>query len=289
MKMKRTAKRQPFGSAHVNQAAALQTLLRKSLRIVARGYRSQGQFWDIGDGRGEGIVTTSPRRPVLALFLVSGRPAHAGSDRGPIEFALDQERRAAVVEPEDFIVEVEAVHNEAEAMCQAVAALNVNFKVGVQVSVAVGAAEAAGSRRRATRTIMELIAEDVRLVVGEASAHGEPAAVVGWADIPSSGGGTYEPGMIGAPRQAAGARGSVANICRNAEAAESAREESKVLQIGRFKPLHPSAASVDGLRHGVGIGSSRSRRRKGFEEARGHDRVGKVFVEIPSGNQAEGL
>src|ERR1700741_1571904 len=106
---------------------------------------------DIGDGRGEGIVTTSPRRRVMALFLVSRRPAHTRSNGGQIEFTLVQERRAAVVEPEDFIVEVEAVHNEAEAMCQAQAALNVNFKVGVQVSVAVGAAEAAESRRRATR------------------------------------------------------------------------------------------------------------------------------------------
>src|ERR1700745_678596 len=118
---------------------------------------------------------------------------------------------------------------------------------------------------------MKLIAEDVRFVVGKAGTNGKPAAVVGWADVPSIGGGAEEPGIVGAPWQAAGARGGIAPVGRNPEAAENAGEESKVLQVCRFKPLHPGTAGVNGLSHVISIVWRSRSRLEGFGKAGGYD------------------
>src|SRR5256884_2735412 len=44
------------------------------------------------------------------LFLVCRRPAHARGNGRPIVFALDHVLRAAIVEAEDLVIDIEAIH-----------------------------------------------------------------------------------------------------------------------------------------------------------------------------------
>src|SRR5258707_12458686 len=75
------------------------------------------------------------RRQVLGivrepLFFVQRRPAEAGGNRWPVIFALDHVLWAAIVEAEDLVVDVEPIHNKAQATANADAALSVELKLG---------------------------------------------------------------------------------------------------------------------------------------------------------------
>ena len=64
------------------------------------------------------------------------RPTETSGDRGLVEFALDHVLRAPVVKTEDFIVDVEPVHDKGQAVGHSDAALGVELKVGIKEVVA---------------------------------------------------------------------------------------------------------------------------------------------------------
>src|SRR5882724_5113182 len=134
-------------------------------------------------------------------------------------------------------------------MRQAEAALYVDLEMGIEVVVAIGASKSARSWSRTIGAILELITENVGLIVREASAEGEPAAIISRADVPGVGCGAQESRMIRAARQAIDPRRGVAVVRGNAQTAEQAREEGKMLQISSFKSGDVSVAGVYGLRY----------------------------------------
>src|SRR5215813_1048765 len=150
-------------------------------------------------------------------------PAEAGGDGRPVVFALQHELLAAVIEAEDFVVEVEAIHNEGQAMRQANAALGVNLKVRVEIIVTEGALQTEG-RNIGRRSVLEgsaigeLVGGDIGTVVGEADADGDATAIVSRANVPCIGRIAKKARMIGASRQSAGAGSGVAIIRGDAEA-----------------------------------------------------------------------
>src|SRR5437879_8519349 len=64
------------------------------------------------------------------------RPAEAGGDGGLIEFALDHELRATVIETEDLVIEIETVHDKTQAAGHFDATLSVKLKMGIEEVVA---------------------------------------------------------------------------------------------------------------------------------------------------------
>ena len=70
------------------------------------------------------------------LFLAWRRPAHTGRNRGLIVFALDHELRAALIEAEHFVVEIEPVHDKAKPVREPNAALGVHLEMRIKVDVA---------------------------------------------------------------------------------------------------------------------------------------------------------
>ena len=61
------------------------------------------------------------------LFFMQRRPADTGGDGGLIEFALDHVLRAAVVETEDLVVDVEPIHDEGQALAHFDATLSIEL------------------------------------------------------------------------------------------------------------------------------------------------------------------
>src|SRR5260370_27651175 len=116
----------------------------------------------------------------------------------------------------------------------------------VQVIVAVGAVETAGSCSRTTCAILELIGENVGLIVGEPEAHGEAPAVIGGADVPGIGRRAQESRVVGASRYAGCPGVGIPVVGGNAKATQPAPQEGKVLQISSFEPGNCRAARVDG-------------------------------------------
>ena len=84
----------------------------------------------------------------LRLLLVVDVPANPACVGRVVVLALDDVLRAAVVEAEDFVVQVEAVGVDLEACRQAVAGLSVELEVGVEVVVSGGARRATDLRIR---------------------------------------------------------------------------------------------------------------------------------------------
>src|SRR5258708_25067732 len=105
-------------------------------------------------------------------FLVQGRPAEARGHGRLVIFPLDHVLRAALIEAENFVVEIEAIHDELQAMYQAIAALNVHLEVGIEVDVAIWPLDSSRSYGGRTtseriRSVLISILEDVRGVVGQ--------------------------------------------------------------------------------------------------------------------------
>src|SRR6266850_3676691 len=134
-------------------------------------------------------------------------------------------------------------------MRQANTPLRIDLKVRIKILVAQGPIDSTGS------AIRELVAEDIRSVVGQHQAGGNAPAVVGWTDVPGVRGGTQQPGVVRTPRQTVGARCRVPIVGRNSETAQRAGQERKMLEISGFEATHPATAGVDGLCHpGAGEG-----------------------------------
>src|SRR6202007_1171358 len=159
----------------------------------------------------------SPAVDNAGLLFVSRRPAEAGGDGGPIVFALEHVFRAAVIEAEDFVVDVQPVHDERQTVSHADAALRVEFKMAVEIVVAERTVDAAGSWSawcavERGRAVMVAVGGYVRLVVREPDADGEPAAVEGRANVPAIRRIAKEPGVVRTTGKAAGAGGRIAII-----------------------------------------------------------------------------
>src|SRR5260370_16557923 len=101
----------------------------------------------------------------------------------------------------------------------------------VQVIVAVGAVETAGSCSRTTCAILELIGENVGLIVGEPEAHGEAPAVIGGADVPRIGRGPQESRVVGASRYAGCPGVGIPVLGGNSKSTHPPPPQAKVLQI----------------------------------------------------------
>ena len=137
------------------------------------------------------------------LFFMQRRPAEAGGDGGLVEFALDHELRATVIETEDLVIEIETVHDKTQPARQTKAALSVELKMGVEVVVP----ERTGSAVPITG--------DIFSVVGEPDADRDATAIIGWANVPGVGRVAHKPRMIGTAevRSKRSARSGVAVVC----------------------------------------------------------------------------
>src|SRR5438094_6921722 len=113
------------------------------------------------------------------LFFMQRRPAEAGGDGGLVEFALDHELRATVIETEDLVIEIETVHDKAQAMGHFDATLSVKLKMGIEEVVP----ERTGSAVPITG--------DIFSVVGEPHADRDATAIIGWAADPGMGVGAH--------------------------------------------------------------------------------------------------
>jgi hypothetical protein len=74
-------------------------------------------------------------RSLIARLVVMQIPAHAARAGGVVVLALDHVLRAALIEAENFVVEVEAVSIDLKTRRQPVACLGVELEVAVEVEV----------------------------------------------------------------------------------------------------------------------------------------------------------
>src|SRR5579859_1493355 len=220
------------------------------------------------------------------LFFANGIPAEAGRDGRTIVFALHHEWSAAIVEAKDFIVQVEAIHDEGEAVSQSNAALSVNLKMSVEVVVAEWALNAT------VGTILKLVSGNVGVVIREADADGDTATIVCGADVPGVGCVSEQARMIRPAIQTADSRRGVSIVRRNAQASEWARQKGEVLEVSDLKAIEPGTSSVTGLRKRA-LGYSRTRAVCGAEGAgmndagSGDDGIGEILVKITGSDHAE--
>src|SRR5258708_3014706 len=144
------------------------------------------------------------------LFFVEGRPAHARCNGGPVEFALDHELRAAVVETEDLVVDVEPVDDKTQAPAHFDATLSIELQVGIEEVVA-----------EWTRSAIP-VANDIGSVIGKPHADRDAAAIIGRADVPGVRRVAHEPGMIRPAEigSKGSARSGVAVVCGNPKTGE---------------------------------------------------------------------
>ena len=213
-----------------------------------------------------------------------------------IIFTLNHKLRAALIEAENFVVEIEAIHDELHPMNQAIAALNVHLEVGIEVDVAIWPLDSSRSYGGRTtseriRSVLISILEDVRSVVGQACTKRETTAIIRRTDVPGVRGGAREPWVVGTVKEPGGSRIGVAVICRDTETTEQSWEKRQMLQVGDFKPSHPSAAGVDGLRHVVKARRSPRNRRLivGDLDRFRYDWVAEVLIEKPCRDESERL
>src|SRR4029077_12851250 len=143
------------------------------------------------------------------------------------EFALQNILRAAVVETEYFIVQVQAGNHQCEALRKRDAALRVHLKVGIKVGVAERSLNAKAG------AVGVLILENALIVVGHANANGDAATVVSGADVKGMRRLTLQRRMIGAADvlQAKSARLGVAVVGGKAEAVEGTRQSAEMLEV----------------------------------------------------------
>src|SRR5436305_1278027 len=134
------------------------------------------------------------------LFLVHRRPAHTRCNRRPVVFALDHVLRAAIVEAEDLVIDIEAIHDKAESVGQADTALGIELEVWVEIIIAKGAGSAVA------------ITSNVLGIVGQAHANGETTAIVCGTDVPSMGCIAHCPRTIRATGQSTDTRCGIAIV-----------------------------------------------------------------------------
>src|ERR1035438_4728073 len=182
-------------------------------------------------------MTSCPTTKLASAF--ERGPAQPGADGGMVELALVRPDGATVIESENLVRQVQSINYEFESFGQAIAALHVELKVTVQVVVA------QWPRLTEQRAILILICKDVLLIVRQADSHGEPATVIGWAQVPGIGGLPQQRRMIRTSRQPVRAGGRKAIVSRETQASQNARQERPALFVSRFPAPHISAARVD--------------------------------------------
>src|SRR5690349_19807812 len=105
------------------------------------------------------------------LLLELRRPAEAHRYCGPIILPLNHVLRAALIEAEDFIGQVQAIHDKREAMAQLITSLSVHLQMRVKVGIAERPIEAACRCRTG-------VGVDIGLVIGKPYANRDPPAVI---------------------------------------------------------------------------------------------------------------
>ena len=109
-----------------------------------------------------------------------------------VVFALHHKLRAAVVEPEDFVVQIQTGDDRSNALPKVVAGLRVNLEMRVEIIVTVGSLDTAGlwvrnrrwRWRGVGRKVVIHILENVWAIVGETDADRQPPSIVGGTDVP---------------------------------------------------------------------------------------------------------
>src|SRR5215475_1676773 len=134
------------------------------------------------------------------------RPAQTDTVGGPIIFALNHVLWAAVIKAEDFIVDVENVTDECEALRHLVAALHVDLQVRVEVSVGEGSGDTSWCSRSCKAWALVLVAINVRVIVGDTQTEREGTQIVGRTDVPRVRNGTKQSRVIDSSGQTDGFR-----------------------------------------------------------------------------------
>src|SRR5262249_27029373 len=81
------------------------------------------------------FIPSSRIFPELCLLLAVEGIAQAGSVRRLVVLALHHVLRASVVEPEDFVIQIQSIGIEGEAARDLVASLDIKLEVRVQIIV----------------------------------------------------------------------------------------------------------------------------------------------------------
>src|ERR1700691_3646613 len=168
-------------------------------------------------------------------------PAQAEGIGRPVVFALSHIPRAAVVETEDLVGEVQALPEHGEALRDAIAGLRIDLQVGVEVVVShrslwtkvrgIFATSACGRCRGA---LLPLILIDTSAVVSGSETGRESAPVVARTEIPHRRRLPLQCRTVGSKWQCAGARTSLAEVCDDAETTQRAGQECEALGVGEL-------------------------------------------------------
>src|SRR5437773_12392483 len=105
---------------------------------------------------------------------MQGGPAEARSHGGLIEFALDHELRASIIKTEDLVVEIETIHDKAQATRHSDAALSIDLEARTEVVIAERSSDPTRGPIRESR------GRDVRSVIRQSDTNRNAGAVRGW-------------------------------------------------------------------------------------------------------------
>src|SRR5580658_10449232 len=174
-------------------------------------------------------------------ILSTRLPAQAEGIGRPVVLALRDEPRAAVVEAEHLVGEVQALPKHRETLLYTEAGLGINLQMGVKIVVsdrAFGPEVAGIFAGRVCRlrwgALLPLILVNARAVVGGAETGRKAAPIVAGTKIPHGWSLTLQGWVVRTERECARARTSLAEVCRDAEAAPNARQEPEVLDVGEL-------------------------------------------------------
>ena len=238
------------------------------------------------------------------LLFAAWMPAQAGDVSRLVILALRHVLFTAVVEAEDLVVEIEALHLKDESAIDAGAHLRVHLKMGEKVIVTAGPVGGPVERRGGRRVGIGvaayrdsggggivLVCEDVGAVIRHAHMHLVATQDILRVNIEGVLRGSHQRRRIRAIRKAVDARIVVGIIRYQAQAAESAGQAGEFLLQAELQPPDKGVIAI-----GVLLSQGTGRRTwhhgqtgAGARNIGSHDRIGQLFIEEPSLNQAKGL
>src|SRR5215469_6281835 len=117
-------------------------------------------------------------RDVVPLFLERWCPSHSDCDCRLVILALNRELRAALIETEHFVGQVQTIGDQREPVPQAETALRIELRMRIEVNVPVGPMNSEWG------TVLEVVLEYVRTIVADTDTQRQPATVVSRTYIP---------------------------------------------------------------------------------------------------------
>lgn len=157
---------------------------------------------------------------------------------------------AAGVEAKHFIVQIFALHEQAEAAVNAKAGLGVYLEMRVKINVAGWSLEPQIFRIAGGHV---LVLVNHRSVVGHSKVDRDSSTVIAGTDVERVGSLTLQRRRINSPGNAVSLGVRVRVVCRHAESSERVRQEIERLQIGKLhaadmgiRPVNDSAGRTCG-------------------------------------------